>query len=201
MERKRIHIPSLEERALKALSTNENGADYHILEILMGSVLQGREIDPDFQKVANAIVAQSILCDGLPPKKRGRPKDGSENIGISVAAQYYEMIDAGVGYANAVEKIAADFHKDERHIMRIVKANKHWIGETKERRDSNRKWWRICAEMEEKVVAQGGKPASVKMLEDLEAMREEDSKRDPISELDDQINDILSRLFPATDTK
>jgi len=201
MERKRIHIPSLEERALKALSDNENGAAYHILEILMSSILQGLEIDPDFQKVANAIVAQSVLYGGLPPKKLGRPKNEGENIGFGVAVKYYEMVDGGASYADAVAKVADEFHKDERHIMRMVKANKHWIGETKESRDLKRQYWRVIAEMEEKIVSQGGKLPLAQMLENLEAMREADSKRDLISELDDQIDAVLDRRFPTTDKK
>ena len=68
MERKRITIPSIEEQVLRALTKDENGADFEVLQTLASLVVAGRKIDPDFQKVANAIVAQAILFDKLPPK-------------------------------------------------------------------------------------------------------------------------------------
>ena len=61
MERKRITFLSQEERALQALANDENGADYAALQTLAGLVLAGEKIDPDFQKVVNAIVTQALL--------------------------------------------------------------------------------------------------------------------------------------------
>lgn len=199
MERKRITIPSLEDRALKAIANNENGADYGVLQVLAGLVLGGREIDPDFQKVANAIVVQSLLFDTLPPKRKGRPKN-EDGDGFSVALMYYDLLDSGVRYADAVAQVAGEFHKDERHIMRIVKENRHLIGNSKEERQKKRDWWRICAEVRESVIAKGGTPADEQMLKVFEEADARDRKRDLVGELDEIIEAVVNRRFP-TDTK
>lgn len=201
MDKKRVVIPSFQEQTLRAVLENENGCDRRVLEVLAGLVLDGQEIEPDFQKVANAIVAQAVFFDALPPKKIGRPPEKEASMGIEIAARYYELFDRGMGYAKSVEAVAKRFHKDERHIMRLVKENKHWIGETREERDANRKWWQICREVEEQVRASGKKPASETMLDYLAELREADSKRDPITELDHQIDAVLERRFPTTDKK
>ena len=201
MERKRITIPSVEEQALRALTKDENGSDFEVLLTLASLVINGREIDPDFQKVANAIVAQAVFFDRLPPKKKGRPKDPDGLRGWSVANRYFSLVDSGVRYADAVERVAAYFHKDERHIMRIVKENKHLIGgDDPAKRKANREWWQFCADMEKAVISEGGEPAVIRTQKMLEAMRAGDEERDLIAELDAMIEEVLNRRIP-TDTK
>lgn len=201
MNKKRVALPGLQEQALRDVFEDQNGADRHVLEVLAGLVLSGQKIDPDFQLVANSIVAQAVLFDTLPQKRRGRPKEEGGSKGIEIAIRYFELFDMGVGYAKAVEAVAKEFHKDERHIMRLVKEKKHWIGETKEKRDKNREWWQLSRWAEEQVRASGGKPASERMLEWLDELSENDRKRDPIAELDRKIDAVLDRLFVATDKK
>lgn len=200
MEPKRVTIISPEEQAIRALANDENGAEYGVLVELAKLLLNGMEIDPDFQKVANAIVVQSLLMDRLPPKKKGRPKDDDGIDGFSVTRHYFDLRDNGVRYADAVAEVAAVFHKDERHIMRLVRENKHSIGNTKEDRDRNRKWWRICAEMRDAVIAKGGEPADMQMGNIYKEMVTRQANRDPMRELDEMIDEVLSRWVP-TDTK
>lgn len=188
-------VPSPEETALRALANDENGADYGVLLALAGLVLQGKLIDADFQKVANAIVAQSVLFERLPTKKKGRPKDPNGGDGWSVAYRYFELVDSGARYADAVAQVAAKFHKDERHIMRLVKENKGLIGETLEDRNRQRKWWRLCAEMHAKALASGGEPPMAWMLKAFEEADSHAKERDLIAELDQVIDEVLDRRF------
>ena len=51
--------------------------------------------------------------------------------GELVAARYAEFMDSGLSYEHTVSKLALDFHKDERHIMRIVAANKQIVATKK----------------------------------------------------------------------
>ena len=60
--------------ALENLKANANGADLDVLAVLAQAVVEGKEIDPVFQAVANAIVAKVIISGKLPAKK-GRPKN------------------------------------------------------------------------------------------------------------------------------
>ena len=201
MERKRITIPSIEEQALRALTKDENGADFEVLQTLASLVIAGREIDPDFQKVANAIVAQAFLFDKLPPKKKGRPKDPDGLHGWSVAHRYFSLVDSGVRYADAVAQVAAYFNKDERHIMRIVKENKHLIGgDDPARRKTEREWWQLCADMHEAAVSKGEETLHTVMLEILEKQTARNQERDVIAELDAMIDEVLKQRFP-TDIK
>ena len=201
MERKRITIPSIEEQAIKALAKDESGADFEVLLTLASLVVAGREIDPDFQKVANAIVAQAILFDRLPPKKKGRPKDPDGLHGWSVANRYFSLVDSGVRYADAVEQVAAYFHKDERHIMRIVKENKHLVGgDDPAQRKAKRKWWQLCADMHEAAISEGREPAIITMGKVFATQRARAEERDVVAELDAMIDEVLNRRIP-TDTK
>ena len=68
MERKHITTATMEDKALKPLSNNESGADFGVLQTLAELVVDGKGIDSDFQKVANAIVAQAVFSAGLPLK-------------------------------------------------------------------------------------------------------------------------------------
>ena len=195
MERKKITVVSLEDRILKALVDDPNGADLEVLRTLSSLVIDGRAIDPDFQKVANAIVAQAVLIGSLPAQRKGRPKGIDSSIGLQATAMYFELVDSGVGYAAAVAKVAERFHKDERHIMRMVKSNKIYFGSTPAERNRKREWWKLCAEMNE-----GRQPLEF-YTKILAESRERFEKRDLLQELDDQIDVVLARRFPAADTK
>lgn len=200
MVRKRISIVSIEEKAFIALANDEDGGDYAALLALAQLVLGGKPIDPDFQKVVNAIVVQALLFDRLPPKKKGRPKNKEGIDGYGVAARYFSLRDAGIGYADSVAHVAANFHKDERHIMRLVRENKDLIGRTKAERERRRAWYQLCADMEASIVASGGKPARQSMLEFHEKELARESERDLVAELDAMIEEVLNRRT-TTDTK
>lgn len=179
------------------LADEENGAEYGVLLQLAALLLSGREIDPDFQKVANAIVVQSLLMDRLPPKRKGRPKDGDDAQVFAIARHYFDLMDNGARYADAVAEVGTKFHKDERHIMRMVQEGKKFIGNSKADRDRNRDWWRICAEMHTAVIAAGGEAAEMKMQRHYAQMAAREASRDPMQELDEMIDEVLSRRVPT----
>lgn len=190
-DRKRITIRTEDQQdaALRALAEGKNGADLRVLEMLTGLVMTGQTINPDFQRIANAIVAQSVLLGKLPPKPRGRPKDQENDDSRAVAMQYFDLVDAGVSYADAVAQVAARFHKDERHIMRLVKRGKLWAGLTKEERDARREFYRFLLHDGLDSALRGLRDIGEPFSKATEAMMQ----RDYIGEVDDLIDEELER--------
>lgn len=134
-------LESEEQRLMKAVAAQENGAEWECLEHLASHAFWGNRIDPNFQAVANLIIAKAILYEALPLKKLGRPKSQeSENLGRQVAQEYWDMVDCGTSYSEAVQHLANKVHKDERQIMRYVKKHKNMVGLTVEIREHNREW-------------------------------------------------------------
>lgn len=192
--RQKITILSLQERALKALADDENGAELNVLQVLAGAVISGTEIESNFQLVANAIVAQSVLFGKLPSKKKGRPESSDGVNARDVAEQYYLLRDDGVSYADSVAKISTLFHKDERHIMRLVKEGKPEIGNSSEERTKKRARWKLLADMHQSQIDAGKEPHLDFIVRILEEQRDIDSQRNLIAELDDVIEKVVDRI-------
>ena len=114
----------LESDALQGLINGEVGGEYRVLDILAKAVITGLEVSAGFQSAANFITAKSLISGKFPSQKKGRPKVKNGVDGELVAAQYIAMRSAGIRYSDAVAQLAATHHKDERHILRIVKQNK-----------------------------------------------------------------------------
>ena len=141
-----------------------------------------------------------MLFEKLPLKPKGRPKSQDGNDGFAIAYRYFDLKDRGESYENTVAQVAAEFFKDERHIMRLVKKNKNSIGNSIEERDQNREWWQICADMESQIIVEGNQPASVRMRLIYEEEIAKNRERDLIGELDQMIDSALSRRS-STDIK
>lgn len=124
--------------AIEALRNQENGAEYGILYLLSEIVYGGGEILPEFQLMANVVIAKSVACNCLPYKKLGRPS-GSDEKGIDLTRKYFDMRDSGVGRSDAIMHIEHEFGYDERHISRIIKKYKTLVGDTIEERDGYRR--------------------------------------------------------------
>ena len=121
----------IESSVLADLENGKRGAEHSVLATLAKFVLSGIDPSPKFQKVANLIIARSMVEDKFPQKKGGRPKVRNGVDGELVAARYAELMDGGFSYEHTVSKLASDFHKDERQIMRIVAANKKIVAAKK----------------------------------------------------------------------
>jgi hypothetical protein len=121
------------------VAEQENGAEYDALNYFLGAVVVGEKIVPDFQKLINVIVAKSVLIGALPMQKLGRPKvEKLDSIGLEAAHRYWRLIDSGVAYEEAVQQVSSEFHKSDRHIMRLIAPHKKTVGETPEKRAANR---------------------------------------------------------------
>lgn len=143
-----ISIETQEQKLIQSIIKQENGAEWEALRYFAEAVIFGNPIEPTFKKMVNLIMAKTVLIGTLPSEKLGRPKrEDLDSLGLEAAHRYWEMVDSGVGYEKAVEILSNDFHKSERHIMRLIAKHKHAIGETPEIRSKNREWHDIMHRM------------------------------------------------------
>jgi hypothetical protein len=195
MERKKITFKSREQTALEELKAGKSGAELRVLEVLAENVLSGLSVPADFQTVANIVIAKSFVLGKLPSMSRGRPSAEDQSMGWQVAFLYYQLRDSGMSYADAVSKVSAWFHKDERHIMRLVNANKNEIGgDDLEARRVHREYWKFCSEMYSEVRAKGGKPHLDFALEVLDEAKKNDP--DSLQVFDSMLQQVL-KVHPA----
>lgn len=139
IERRPDHIDHIE-----AVASQANGAEWDALEEFAINVAFGNKITPNLQHLVNLIVAKSFFAGALPDMRRGRPKsEHAQELGLKIAFLYWEMRDAGKSYSDAVLELSERFHKDERHVMRMVKEHTRAVGETK----SHREYWRMAREI------------------------------------------------------
>lgn len=138
---------SEEQLLIKAVAAQQNGAEWECLQKFTGDLISGSKIDPAFQAVINLIVAKSFVLQALPLKKLGRPKNQeTDALGRKIALEYWDSRDGGTSYSEAVQRLAERFHKDERHIMRMVEKHKKIVGLTLEDREERRQWAAIASE-------------------------------------------------------
>lgn len=199
MDKKKIFtLKSGEQIALDELRADKSGGEFKVLEVLAQSVLCNLPIPNDFQAVANLVIAKAFVAGKLPSKSRGRPISEDQSLGWSIAYLYFQLRDAGMSYADAVSEVSARFHKDERHIMRLVNANKDDIGgDDFKVRARYRAYWELCAEIYSEQKAEGGKPDLDSTLENLAQV--EASEPDPLQVFDSMLQQLLST--PLTDGK
>ena len=53
-----------------------------------------------------------------------------------------------MSYSQAVGEVMQEFHKSERHVMRLVGESKYLIGEALKDRERRRAWLDLCAQMD-----------------------------------------------------
>lgn len=136
-------------KLIHGVAAQENGAEFASLEYLLCVVLSGKSVEPEFQQLINLIIAKAVIYGALPLQKLGRPKrEELDSIGHEAAVRYWEMIDSGRSYELAVKAVSAEFHKSERHIMRLIAPHKKAIGETLEQRNIKRSYWQIMRELD-----------------------------------------------------
>jgi|GEM_PF-4138685 hypothetical protein len=134
-----IQVDPATNKLIRRVAQEENGAEFEALNYFLGAVLAGEKIVPDFQKLINLIVAKSVLIGALPMQKLGRPKvEKLDSIGLEAAHRYWNLIDSGVAYEEAVQMLSSEFHKSDRHIMRLIAPHKKTVGETSEDRRKKR---------------------------------------------------------------
>lgn len=143
-----VTIESQEQKLIRRVAKQENGAEFEALRQFAGNVVFGNPIDPMFQKLVNLITAKAVLIGALPLEKLGRPKrEELDSIGFLAAQRYWDMIDSGIGYQSVVEKLSSEYHKSERHIMRLIAKHKKSVGETLEERSRKRRWNEVMSDV------------------------------------------------------
>ena len=143
-----LTIDTEKKKLLRRVSNQENGAELEALMNFALDIVWGHRIEPWRQNMVNLIVAKAIYTGALPLKKLGRPnRDELDSIGRDAANRYWEMVDSGLSSQKAVELLSGEFHKSERHIMRLIAPHKKSVGETLEDRDRNRNWMRAMREL------------------------------------------------------
>lgn len=132
--------------AWRAVAGGENGAEWDCLNEFAGAVILGADIHPHQQRLINLIVAKAVIQGALPLKRVGRPKESrTDDLAMAVSTEYWELLDSGRTSVEAVECLAAKFHKTERQIFRYIEANKPSFGDTKEARDQKRELFKLMA--------------------------------------------------------
>lgn len=141
LEKAKSPCESDEDRRLKLVAEQANGAEWECLEYFVGEVIGGHKIDSDLQRVVNLIISKSFICEALPIKKLGRPKcQELDDIGKEISQEYWDLRDGGKSYSEAAGQLADKFHKDQRHLMKLVEKHKEFVGLTFEDRQRKREW-------------------------------------------------------------
>jgi len=144
---RRIRIETRAQRLHRAIQENVSGAEIACLRELASNVIWEQPIDPLLQFLANTIVAKAVIQGSLPSERRGRPKDdGMQEFGETVAREFWTMRDSGTPYKNAIQTLSERYHKDERHLSRVIKSYTSDSWKTREGRDRDRAWWGLVAE-------------------------------------------------------
>ena len=183
-------------KLIRRVAEKENGAEHDALNYFLGEIVAGRKIAPNFQKLINAIVAKSFLIGALPMQKLGRPKvEKLDSVGLQAASLYWGLIDSGASYDEAVQKLISKFHKSERQIMRLISPHKKSLGETPEKRATNRSWNNTMYEIRMRY------PNSLdiyKKLFEPDIPVPEFTVDDCMEHLDEIVLEIASRAKPLT---
>jgi hypothetical protein len=183
-------------KLIRRVAGQENGAEFDALKYLLSAVVVGENIDPDFQKLINVIVAKSVLVGALPMQKLGRPKvEKLDAIGLQAASRYWEMIDSGVSYDEAVQKLSSEFHKSERHIMRLIAPHKKTVGETPEKRVTHRSWNNM---MREFYMSHPNSPNSFAKMFEPKIPVPDFTDDDCMEHLEEMILELATRAQPLT---
>jgi acyl transferase domain-containing protein len=191
-----IQVDPETNKLIRRVAEQENGAEYDALNYFLGAVVVGEKIDPDFQKLINVIVAKSVLIGALPMQKLGRPKvEKLDSIGLEAAHLYWRLIDSGVAYDEAVQQVSSEFHKSDRHIMRLIAPHKKTVGETPEKRVANRSWNNMMYEMH---MSNPNSFDRYKKIFEPKIPVPEFTDEDCMEHLEEMILELASRAQPLT---
>jgi hypothetical protein len=191
-----IQVDPETKKLIRRVAEQENGAEYDALNYFLGAVVVGEKIAPDFQKLINVIVAKSVLIGALPMQKLGRPKvEKLDSIGLEAAHRYWRLIDSGVAYDEAVQQVSSEFHKSDRHIMRLIAPHKKTVGETPEKRAANRSWNNMMYEMH---MRNPNSFDTYKKIFEPKIPVPEFTDEDCMEHLEEMILELASRAQPLT---
>lgn len=125
-----------------------------LLAVLSELVLTQSEVDPDFQMLANVVMAKALLHDGLPDKQAGRPK-GTNYSPEEIAADYFDWVDDGGDPDVVLNRLADDYGLTADYIRDdVIKNAEPWLPSSRAARDQERRTANLLeARWDEKNVA------------------------------------------------
>lgn len=139
LSKRRVFRASPEAAAALAFANGDSGADRRVLECVADAVLRGYQVSADFQKLANALLAQALFEGKLPAKAAGRRKEELFELrNVERAYRYYEFRDGGV--RRPAEKTAARSSAGTRQVERAMSKYKWLIGWDEQERERFRAW-------------------------------------------------------------
>lgn len=153
------HAAMLQVELLEARRRGRCFSERNVLVILSEALLSGVQIDPEFQTLANAVMAKAIITGKLPPKQGGRPKGSFADGNLSydaqaVAGEYFDLVDAGKKSEESIDQLAGRHNKDMRTIQRIVSEGRMWHGDSEAARNQKRREDAIRGDVDQPRVEQ-----------------------------------------------
>jgi hypothetical protein len=103
------------------------------------AILSGSVVSPEIQRIANLLLAKSLIDGRLPPKAPGRPYDEAAEVKhFECAYRYFDLLDKNTPRPD--EHVSAQMHMESRQIQRYAKEFKQLIGSSPAERDRFRAW-------------------------------------------------------------
>lgn len=141
LSERRVTHSSPEAEALLAFVSGENGADRRVLELVAKAVIDGFDVNPHIQRVANVLLAKALLDGRLPVKASGRPKQETTSLkGVEITNRFYELLDGGMRRDDALIEAADYFKVEPRQVERAVERYRWLVGHFLEDRERFRAW-------------------------------------------------------------
>lgn len=134
-----------QQQIMDEVATGKAPNERAVLFVLTQLVLTQSAIHPDFQALANAVIANAFLIEKLPDKTDGRRRGSGRLNAEEVAVKFFNAVDSaedrGEGLSNSevIEKIAEDHHADVSTIRKLIKEAEPWLPNCKEGRDQLRR--------------------------------------------------------------
>lgn len=114
--------------------------EHDVLLVLSELVLTDASILPEFQAIANVVMAKALIDGRLPKKRPGAKKGAAVKYDPQVLTeQYFDLLDKGMPAHDCADEIAEKYDLGEKRIKQIVKENSWLFGESKAHREQFRR--------------------------------------------------------------
>jgi hypothetical protein len=139
----RMHAEWMQQELLEARRRGQEFLERNVLVVLAEASLSGAAIVPEFQALANAVMAKALIRQALPSRQDGRKVGTTKHDPALIATEYFEYID-GVGCTamtegDAIGLIAIDYNIDETTVRHYIDEERWLHGNSKAARDQARR--------------------------------------------------------------
>lgn len=174
---------AFQQRIMDAVADGETPNEHAVIDALTQLVLTQSAVHPDFQELANAVIAKAFLTGKMPAgKAKNRPKgSGRFAVGASrhsaedVAVEFFDALDTcedlrePASHDEVVAWLAERHSASEDTIWRALKEAEPWLPEHKAARDQLRReadlmglpWDHQNKQFAVQVKEEKDKPASI----------------------------------------